>query len=170
MTWYAIRTASQLERHAAAALEAADCVVFLPMMQVTCRPDRNSRRRIIERPMMPGYVMVRDYVPWSTIANTRRYGSRVMLGVLSMAGGGHNSGGAPSPIDDEIISAIAKLDGAPQPAQSYRPGDRVRIRLGRLDTRDVVVSAVDHGRIQVAMLMLGGTRLLTVDEDKVEAA
>ncbi len=129
-------------------------------------------------PMMPGYVFVYGYVPWRVIERAQAVGDRVrfhiakdgerpagrrlMWGVLGQ--------GAPAPIDDDVIAAIARLDGAPQPAATYRPGDKVRIRIGRLDWREVTVTAVDHGRIQVAMLILGGSRLITLDEGQVEAA
>ncbi len=162
MTWYAIKTAPQLERHATAALQAAGVETFLPLCEVGTRPDRNGRRRVMSRPMMPGYVMIRGAIPWRLIGSAERYGRRIMWGVLGQ--------GAPAPIADDVIAAIAKLDGAPQPAATYQPGDKVRIRIGRLDWREVTVSAVDHGRIQVAMLILGGSRLITVDEGQVEAA
>ncbi len=161
MTWYAIKTAPQLERRADEALREAGVETFLPMMQSVGR-DRNSRRRLYSVPMIPGYVMIRGNIPWRIIGSAQRYGRRLMWGVLGQ--------GAPAPIDDDVIAAIARLDGAPQPAATYKPGDKVRIRIGRLDWREVTVSAVDHGRIQVAMLILGGSRLITLDEGQVEAA
>lgn len=45
-------------------------------------------------------------------------------------------------------------------------GDVAKIRIGERDTREVVVKATTHGWIQVAMMMLGGARLIWLDERK----
>ncbi len=162
MIWYAIRTAPQRELYAERALREAGHVTFCPTMRRSARR-RDGRRHEWTAAMLPSYVFCADVVPWLSIRSAAISGRRLMLGVLG-------PDGIPSPIPSESIEAIRKFDGAPQPVQTLQPGDEITIRLGRHDIRRVKVSAVDHGRIQVALLMLGAWRLVDVRQEQVEAA
>lgn len=162
MIWYAIRTAPQRELYAEKALREAGHVTFCPTMRRSARR-RDGRRHEWTTAMLPSYVFCADVVPWLEIRSAAISGRRLMLGVLG-------PDGIPSPIPAESIEAIRKFDGAPQPVQTLQPGDEITIRLGRHDIRRVKVSAIDHGRIQVALLMLGAWRLVDVRQEQVEAA
>lgn len=161
MSWYAIRTAPNLENRARHVLAEAGHEVFLPTQIKIIRADRNGYRRSITAPLIPGYLFVRQ-VPWSLMRDAQFCGRRLLLGVLGMSG--------PEPIPDESVAAIRTIDGGDTPIKCIRPGDEITVRVGRFDRRRVVVSDVTHGKIQVAMLILGASRLVTIAPEQVEAA
>jgi len=162
MTWYALNTGRQLERRAFQVLRAEGFDPFLPIEVRVLRPDRRAgKRRSIRLPLIPGYVFARE-IPWRLFHTAQFNGRRLLLGVLGPDG--------PEPIPDEQMAAIRSVDGTTTPLARIKPGDVLTIRLGYHDRRQVTVTDVMHGRLQVAMLMLGGYRLMTVDESKIEAA
>ena len=166
MTWYAIKTAPQLERRADEALRAEGIETFMPMIINSAHRDRNGRRRPYSTAMMPGYVLVKGCVPWRLIVSAKRYGKRLMWSVLMAAGTT-----TPRVISNAELAVLRKFDGAPQPAHKYKAGDVIKRRVGRLSTSvDVIVTEHDEGVIHGLYYLLGQANPITLDEGQVEAA
>lgn len=162
MKWYAIRTAPQRELRAERVLREAGFVTFCPTTQKAAR-SHSGLRRVWTAAMMPSYLFCAEVVPWALIRSAQRHGRRLMLGVLE-------ADGMPSPIPDEALAVLRKIDGTSEDVRQIKPGDVVRIRIGRHDVREVTITAVDHGWLQVAMMMLGSWRRVYVERSQVEAA
>lgn len=145
-----------------AALVDAGYTAFCPTMQrVSVR--RSGCRQSWAVASIPGYLFVAEVVPWDVIRSAEINGRRLMFSALG-------SGDIPSPIPDSSIEAIKKFDGCPVAPKELQVGDIVRVRFGPHDIRQLTVSAVDHDRIHVAMLILGGMKDVSVDRSRVEAA
>lgn len=137
--WFAVWTRSQYEPAVEESLQRKQLDVFLPRVRVASR--RRDRRRILERPLFPGYLFVR-FAPspegYIRIANTE--------GVARILG---NRWDELHPIPDQQVEAVRRIVSASNEARSLpwiRVGDRVRIVAGPLADLEGLVQAWRGGR------------------------
>lgn len=120
--WYAVYTKANHEKKASLILRARDFETFLPTYRVLSR--RVDRRKILERPLFPGYLFVHTSphrFSWITSSP----------GVVYILG----RNGIPTPIPDEEIESIRIIqqEGVDrEPAPYCKEGDRVMIIKGPL--------------------------------------
>jgi transcription antitermination factor NusG len=123
--WFAIWTHSHCEQLVDDQLKAKDFHAFLPMVQIWSR--RAGVRRLIARPMFPGYLFVHhmmDKASYVEILKTR--------GVTRILGGRWDR---LTPVADAEIEALQRVIATDQivlPHPYMREGQRVRIDAGPL--------------------------------------
>jgi transcription antitermination factor NusG len=137
--WFAVWTRSQCETKVEAALRQLDLEVFLPRVREMSR--RRDRRRVLERPLFPGYVFPRfvpDREAYLRIANAE--------GVVRVLG---QRWDALHAIPDDQVEAVRRIvtetDGA-HPVPWIRVGDRVSIVAGPLEGLEGFVQDWRAGR------------------------
>jgi transcription antitermination factor NusG len=123
--WFAIWTHSHCEQLVQDQLKAKDFRAFLPMVRIWSR--RSGVRRLIARPMFPGYLFVHhmmDKPGYIEILKTK--------GVARILGGRWDR---LTPVADAEIEALQRVITADQmvlPHPFMREGQRVRIDAGPL--------------------------------------
>ena len=106
---------------------------------------KNNRRRVVQRKLLPGYVMVKMEMTnetWYVVRNTR--------GVTGFVG----SGNKPLPLSETDFAAI--FEQVPQVRTDIEVGDSVRILTGLFENFSGKVTAIDAAtqRITVTVPML----------------
>jgi transcriptional antiterminator NusG len=111
---------------------------------------KNGKRRVVERKIFPGYILVEMIVTedsWYVVRNTPN--------VTGFVG----TGTTPSPISDEEVKAIQKRMGVEEPKFKidYSVGELVNITDGPFKGFDGTISEVDEqkGKIKVLVSMFG---------------
>ena len=136
--WFAVWTHSRCEAKVAEALRAKQVDVFLPRIRVPSR--RRDRRLVLERPLFPGYVLVR-FAPsrdtYLSVVGTD--------GVTRILG---ERWDALHAIDEAAVDAIRRVAGTAGARQApwLRTGDRVRIGGGPLAGLEGLVAAWRESR------------------------
>ena len=113
---------------------------------------KDGQRRIVERKIFPGYVLVRMLLndeTWSTVRNTP--------GVTGFVGTGGESGDRvrPTPLRPEDVDRILRRMEAEEPTirVSFRKGQNVRIVDGPFTDFHGVVDEIDVDRGKVRLLV-----------------
>ena len=137
--WYAVWTRSQCEPKVEEGLKRRRFEVFLPLVRVSSR--RRDRRKILARPLFPGYVFLR-------FAPSREGYIRVAStdGVVRIIG---ERWDALHPIPDEQVEAVRRLVTSGDRARAVPwigAGDRVRIVAGPLADLEGVIQRWHGGR------------------------
>jgi len=111
---------------------------------------KNSKRKMVEERIYPGYVLVEMIVTddsWYVARNTPR--------VTGFVG----SGTTPTPLSQEEVDALMKRMGVEEPKYKVdvNVGDAVRINDGPFKDFDGKVDEVDEarGKVKVLVLMFG---------------
>ncbi len=119
---------------------------------------RNGRRRMIEKKILPGYVLVEMIVTddsWYVVRNTPNVTGFIGFGVQ------------PTPMRQEEIDRILKRVGVEEPKYEIelKKGDLVRIADGPLKGFEGKVSSVDRdqGKIKVLVSMFGRETPMVLD-------
>ena len=168
--WYAIHTYSGYEekvaesiRQRADSLDMKDKIfeVLVPkekMIQI-----KNGKRRVVERKIFPGYILVEMVVTedsWYIVRNTPN--------VTGFVG----SGTTPSPIDESEVKAIQKRMGVEEPKYKidFSIGELVNITDGPFKGFDGSVSEVDEnkGKLKVLVSMFGRETPVELDSLQVK--
>lgn len=167
MTWYAFTTTPQLERRAWDGLEK---IHIEPARLELQRPyrGRDGRRRIIARPLIPGYAIgnVSGSIPWPLIRMVEWQGRPIIHDVL-------RSGGIPRSIPSEEVARLSayleeRQDAGPG---TLRPGSRARVAITRFDSHETVVQRVlSASRCTVMMRLFGSDREVQTTVDKLKEA
>jgi transcription antitermination factor NusG len=156
--WYAIRVRSNRERCTAASLEGKGLPWFLPL----CRERRNwaNRIRIVERPLIPGYVF-------------GRFDPDKRLPILTIPGVVHVVGteAGPLPIDPDEMAALQRIASSPVFAE-YWPflsiGQNVVIDAGPLcGLKGKLVSCKSDWRLVVSVTLLQRSVAVVVEREWV---
>ena len=124
---------------------------------------KNGRRRVVERRIFPGYVLVQMDVTddsWYVVRNTPN--------VTGFVG----SGTTPTPIDPNEVKSIQKRMGVEEPKYSidFRLGETVNITDGPFKGFDGSVNEIDEqkGKIKVLVNMFGRETPVELDSLQVK--
>lgn len=111
---------------------------------------KNGRRRIVEKKIFPGYILVEMIVTdesWYVVRNTPNVTGFIGVGVM------------PIPVSQEEIKNIRKRMGVEEPKYKINvaKGDNVTIVDGPFKGFDGVISEVDEekGKVKVLVSMFG---------------
>jgi len=119
---------------------------------------KNSKRRVIEKRIFPGYVLVEMIVDddsWYVVRNTPSVTGFIGLGVR------------PTPMSQEEIDRIKKRMGVEEPKYKieFKPGDLVRIVDGPLKGFEAKVTEIDEdkGKVKILVSMFGRETPVNLD-------
>ena len=157
--WYVVHTYSGYENKVKANLEKTvenngkqDLIVEVKIPTEDVTEIKNNKRRIVQRKILPGYVMIRMAMTnetWYIVRNTR--------GVTGFVGAGNK----PSPLSETDFASI--FDTKPTTNIDIQVGDTVRILGGFFENQTGKVISMDEEtqKLTVAVTMMG--RETTVD-------
>ena len=150
--WYVVHTYSGYENKVKVNLEKAvenngmqDKIVDVRIPVEEVVEIKNNKRRMVQRKLLPGYVMVKMEMTnetWYVVRNTR--------GVTGFVGAGNK----PTPLSETDFATV--FDPAPQTQLDIRVGDNVRILAGLFENFTGRVSSINEEtqRINVVVPML----------------
>jgi len=156
MDWYAVRVKSNFEQTVAQALRGKGYEEFSPAYR-TLR-QWSDRRKVVHRPLFPGYVFCRldvnDRLPVLTTP-----------GAMGLVGYGNS----PGPVSQEEIEGIRRILNAKLPASQwpYLPaGEKVHIIRGPLaGLEGVLVCSKNDYRLVVSVHLLQRSVAVEIDGD-----
>jgi transcriptional antiterminator NusG len=168
--WYAIHTYSGYEenvsRNLKQRIESMDMGdrIFNVLIPIEKKIRiKNSKRRVIEEKIFPGYVLVEMMVTddsWYVVRNTPN--------VTGFIG----TGTTPTPISEEEIKSIQKRMGIEEPKYQIdvTPGTPVKITDGPFKEFEGKVSEVDEarGKIKVLVSMFGRETPVELDSLQIQ--
>ena len=153
--WFALWTNSHCEQLVYENLTARGFRAFLPLMRDWSR--RAGVRRLIQRPMFPGYLFVRCDL--------------AALGFSALAWLPYSRGpvccdGQPSPVPAPLVEAIRRRleqvnrEGG-ESAEGLKPGDPLVVQGGPFAGCEAIFDAKASGaeRVRVLLRLLGGTQV-----------
>ena len=147
--WYVVHTYSGYENKVKVNLEKAvennglqDLIteVRIPTEDVT--EIKNNKRRIVQRKILPGYVMIKMNMTnetWYIVRNTR--------GVTGFVGAGNK----PSPLSETDFASI--FDTKPATSIDIKVGDTVRILAGLFENFTGKVTSMDPETQQLSVMV-----------------
>jgi transcriptional antiterminator NusG len=150
--WYVVHTYSGYENKVKVNLEKAvenngmqDLIVDVRIPVEEVVEIKNNKRRLVQRKLLPGYVMVKMEMTnetWYVVRNTR--------GVTGFVGAGNK----PTPLSETDFANV--FDPAPQVQTDIHVGDNVRILTGLFENFTGRVTEIDEEaqRIRVVVPML----------------
>ena len=150
--WYVVHTYSGYENKVKVNLEKAvenngmqDKIVDVRIPVEEVVEIKNNKRRMVQRKLLPGYVMVKMEMTnetWYVVRNTR--------GVTGFVGAGNK----PTPLSETDFATV--FDPAPQTQLDIRAGDNVRILTGLFENFTGRVTSINEEtqRINVVVPML----------------
>jgi len=119
---------------------------------------KNGKRKIVEKKIFPGYVMVNMVVTddsWYVVRNTPNVTGFIGLGVR------------PTPMSPEEVKRIKKRMGVEEPKYKieFQINDLVRITDGPLKGYEAKITDIDKdkGKVKVLMSMFGRETPVTLD-------
>jgi transcription antitermination factor NusG len=157
--WFAVQVVPRFEARIAILLEQKGYLTFLPTHKVNRR--WANRAKILELPLFPGYVFCRDQEQAAGLIVATSQVIRIV-----------GFGAQPSPIDDQDIDALRKLQNSGLPAEpcSYlRIGDRVQIKNGPLSGVTGILAQIRNSRrlvISVDAIM----KSVSVEIDEIQVS
>ncbi|HSX15081.1 MAG TPA: transcription termination/antitermination protein NusG [Candidatus Saccharimonadales bacterium] len=168
--WYAIHTYSGYEdrvadnlRQRIETLDMSDKIFDVIVPKENQIEIKNGRRRIVERRIFPGYVLVQMDVTedsWYVVRNTPN--------VTGFVG----SGTTPTPLSEPEIRHIQKRMGVEEPKYKidFTAGESVNITDGPFKGFDGVVNEIDEnkGKIKVLVNMFGRETPVELDSLQVK--
>ena len=147
--WYVVHTYSGYENKVKVNLEKAvenngmqDLIteVRIPTEDVT--EIKNNKRRVVQRKILPGYVMIKMNMTnetWYIVRNTR--------GVTGFVGAGNK----PTPLSETDFASI--FDTKPATSIDIKVGDTVRILAGLFENFTGRVTAMDPETQQLSVVV-----------------
>lgn len=168
--WFVIHTYSGYENKVKANLEkrvssmGMEDKIFKVIVPVEEQIEvKDGRRRIVQRRIFPGYVLVQLILTddsWYVVRNTP--------GVTGFVGAGNK----PTPLDVEEVAAILSQMGVerPKPKIDFEIGENVKVRSGPFEG---FVGSIEHidgekGKIRVLVSMFGRETPVELDFSQVE--
>ena len=151
--WYVIHTYSGYENKVASSIEKAvenrrlhDLIQGVKVPMETVEEIRDNEKRLVERKMFPGYVLIKMLMSdesWYVVRNTR--------GVTSFVG----PGSKPVPLTDDEVAALGVEKR--EIKLSYEVGDSVKIIDGPLEGFVGIVKEISMQQqlVTVTVSMLG---------------
>jgi len=124
---------------------------------------RNGKKKIVEKKIFPGYVLVQmivDEDSWYVVRNTPN-----VTGFIGF-------GSKPTPLSDEEVKKIQKRMGIEEPEYKidFKEGESVRIVDGPFKDFDGVIADIDkiRGKIKVLVSMFGRETPVELDALQIE--
>ena len=168
--WYVIHTYSGYEDQVAEqiqqrieSLEMQDKIFDVIVPKENQLEIKNGRRKVVERKIFPGYIMVQMIVTedsWFIVRNTPN--------VTGFVG----TSTTPSPLDDSEVKSIQKRMGVEEPKYKidFSLGELVGITDGPFKGFDGTVSEIDDqkGKIKVLVNMFGRETPVELDSLQVK--
>ncbi len=168
--WYVIHTYSGYEdqvadqlRQRIESLEMKDKIFDVIVPKENQIEIKNGRRKVVERKIFPGYIMVQMIVTedsWFVVRNTPN--------VTGFVG----TSTTPSPLDDSEVKSIQKRMGVEEPKYNidFSLGELVAITDGPFKGFDATVSEIDEqkGKIKVLVSMFGRETPVELDSLQVK--
>lgn len=163
ISWYALKTMSRHEQKVDDRLKGKSFNVYLPKVQVWSR--RVDRRKIIEKPLFPGYLFVECIMD-----------NELLLEILKTPGVAKVLGYTPerpTPVPREQITSIQTVIDSGTKIK-YHPfldiGDRVMVVMGPLKgVVGILVSTNDKkGKLVISVNLLNRAIAVELDEWAVE--
>ncbi len=168
--WYAIHTYSGYEdrvadnlRQRIETLAMADKIFDIIVPKENQIEIKNGRRRIVERRIFPGYVLVQMDVTedsWYVVRNTPSVTGFVGTGTI------------PTPLSPDEVKHIQKRMGVEEPKYKidFTVGEGVNITDGPFKGFDGLVSEIDEnkGKIKVLVNMFGRETPVELDSLQVK--
>ena len=163
--WYVVQTYSGYENKVKVNLEKAvenngmqDKIVDVRIPTEDVVEIKNNKRRIVQRKLLPGYVMIRMEMTnetWYLVRNTR--------GVTGFVGSGNRA----LPLSETDFASI--FNAAPQVNLDIRVGDNVRILTGLFENFTGRVTGIDEAneKISVMVPMLKRETAVELNYDEV---
>jgi transcriptional antiterminator RfaH len=164
-SWYAVYTKPCAEPKALEHLLRQGYSAYLPRYRTSVSHAR--RQQTVSRPLFPRYLFAgidRASMPWRPILST--------FGVTDDV----RAGDEPTPVPPEILTVIREREEAglfdrPDPRQSLRPGELVRVIAGAFeDMVGRLVELRDEDRVVVLLELLGRAVPTQLRVEAVEAA
>lgn len=168
--WYVIHTYSGYEdqvadqlRQRIESLDMQDKIFQVIVPKENQIEIKNGKRRIVERKIFPGYIMVQMHVTedsWYVVRNTPN--------VTGFVG----TGTTPSPISESEVKSIQKRMGVEEPKykMDYSVGELVNITDGPFKGFDGMIGEIDEnkGKIKVLVSMFGRETPVELDSLQVK--
>mgnify|MGYP001473494907 CR=1 FL=1 len=168
--WYVINTYSGYEDNVAQALrqridsmDMNDRIFDVVVPKEKKVEIKNGKKKIVEKKIFPGYVLVQmivDEDSWYVVRNTPS-----VTGFIGF-------GNKPSPLSDEEIKNIQKRMGIDEPEFKidYEIGELVKIIDGPFKDFDGVISEIDkiRGKIKVLVSMFGRETPVELDALQIQ--
>ena len=163
--WYVVHTYSGYENKVKVNLEKAvenngmqDQITEVRIPTEDVVEIKNNKRRIVQRKLLPGYVMIRMEMTnetWYVVRNTR--------GVTGFVG----SGNKPQPLSETDFASI--FDTTPQVSVDIQVGDNVRILTGLFENFSGRVTGIDPEtqKLSVTVPMLKRETAVELNYDEV---
>ena len=165
--WYVIHTYSGYENKVASSIEKAvenrrlhDLIQGVKVPMETVEEIRDNEKRLVERKMFPGYVLVKMILTdesWYLVRNTR--------GCTGFVGANSNK---PLPLSEEEVAKMGVEKH--EIVLEYGVGDSVRITDGPLDGFIGVVEELqpDKNKVRVVVSMFGRETPVELELEQVE--
>lgn len=165
--WYVIHTYSGYENKVASSIEKAvenrrlhDLIQGVKVPMETVEEIRDNEKRLVERKMFPGYVLVKMVLTdesWYLVRNTR--------GCTGFVGPNSNK---PLPLSDEEVAKMGVEKH--EIVLEYGVGDSVRVTDGPLDGFIGVVEELqpDKNKVRVVVSMFGRETPVELELEQVE--
>lgn len=168
--WYVIHTYSGYEdqvadqlRQRIESLNMKDKIFDVVVPKENQIEIKNGRRRVVERKIFPGYIMVQMIVTedsWFVVRNTPN--------VTGFVG----TSTTPSPLDEAEVKSIQKRMGVEEPKYDidFSIGELVNITDGPFKGFDATVNEIDEqkGKIKVLVNMFGRETPVELDSLQVK--
>lgn len=168
--WYVIHTYSGYEdqvadnlRHRVDSMGMSEKVFSVVVPKENQIEIKNGKRRVVERKIFPGYILVEMIVTedsWYVVRNTPN--------VTGFVG----TGTTPSPISDDEVKAIQKRMGVEEPKYKidFSIGQLVNITDGPFKGFDGSVGEIDEskGKLKVLVNMFGRETPVELDSLQVK--
>ena len=155
--WYAVWTRSNSERLVLEQLSALGFSAFLPELGLWSK--RQGQMRVVQTPMFPGYLFVRDRMD--------KHAYIEMLKVRGLVRILENGWTRLTPVPDDELTSIERVmqAGVPMLPHALHEGDRVRVTDGALKGVEGVFlqDHPDRGRLIVSIGLLGRGVAVEVD-------
>ena len=165
--WYVIHTYSGYENKVASSIEKAvenrrlhDLIQGVKVPMETVEEIRDNEKRLVERKMFPGYVLVKMILTdesWYLVRNTR--------GCTGFVGANSNK---PLPLSEEEVAKMGVEKH--EIVLEYGVGDSVRITDGPLDGFIGVVEELqpEKNKVRVVVSMFGRETPVELELEQVE--
>ena len=168
--WFVVHTYSGYENKVKANLEkrvssmGMENQIFKVVVPVEEQIEvKDGRRRIIQRRIFPGYVLVQMIMTddsWYVVRNTP--------GVTGFVGAGNK----PTPLDQAEVEEILRQMGVerPKPKIDFEIGENIKVRSGPFEGFVGVIDDIDgeKGKIRVLVSMFGRETPVELDFSQVE--
>ena len=160
MQHYILQVVTGQEQRAAKELEAMGIASVLPMRQATRRSSRSrSKPEFVRVPVLPGYLVIScNFIDWFAILKLKQVIRPIDIG------------GEPHPVGQDVVDAVAAMDGIEARQIPFALQQRVQVMDDRGQPTGMIGTIAKLLGIKLAQVRLDHLGTATVDIEKLEAA